>query len=37
MQLVPSAAQQFAVQEILDPKQNIEAGAKYLRRLIEKY
>ena len=37
MQLMPSTAQQFAVQDVFDPKQNVEAGAKYLRQLFDKY
>lgn len=37
MQLMPPTAEQFAVHDIFDPKQNIEAGAKYLKQLFEKY
>jgi len=37
MQLMPSTAQQFAVQDVFDPKQNVEAGAKYLKQLFDKY
>ena len=37
MQLMPSTAEQFAVQDVFDPKQNIEAGAKYLKQLFDKY
>ena len=37
MQLMPSTAEQFDVQDPFDPKQNIEAGAKLLKLLLEKY
>jgi Transglycosylase SLT domain len=37
MQLMPSTVQQFSVRDAFDPKQSIEAGAKYLKQLYEKY
>jgi soluble lytic murein transglycosylase-like protein len=37
MQLVPGTAQQFGVNDAFDPKQNIEAGVRYLRMLLERY
>jgi Transglycosylase SLT domain len=37
MQLMPSTIQQFGVSDAFDPKQSIEAGAKYLKQLFEKY
>jgi soluble lytic murein transglycosylase-like protein len=37
MQLMPATAEQFKVDDVFDPKQNIEAGATYLRQLLDKY
>jgi hypothetical protein len=37
MQLMPSTAEQFAVQDVFDPKQNVEGGAKYMKQLFDKY
>ena len=37
MQLMPATAGQFDVQDPFDPKQNIEAGAKLLKILLDKY
>jgi soluble lytic murein transglycosylase-like protein len=37
MQLMPSTIDQFQVGDAFDPKQNIDAGAKYLKQLLEKY
>jgi len=37
MQLMPSTAEQFAVHDVFDPKQNVEAGATYLKQLFDKY
>lgn len=37
MQLMPATIGQFAVSDPFDPKQNVEAGAKYLRQLLNKY
>jgi soluble lytic murein transglycosylase-like protein len=37
MQLMPATVEQFKVDDVFDPKQNIEAGATYLRQLMDKY
>jgi len=37
MQLMPATAEQFGVEDALDPKQNVDAGAKYLKQLLDKY
>jgi soluble lytic murein transglycosylase-like protein len=37
MQLMPATIDQFKVDDAFDPRQNIEAGATYLRQLLDKY
>jgi soluble lytic murein transglycosylase-like protein len=37
MQLMPDTAEQLSVEDPFDPKQNIEAGTRYLKQLIDKY
>ncbi|MGD0775623.1 MAG: lytic transglycosylase domain-containing protein [Candidatus Solibacter sp.] len=37
MQLMPATIEQFKVDDVFDPQQNIEAGATYLQQLLEKY
>jgi soluble lytic murein transglycosylase-like protein len=37
MQLMPATAEQFHVQDPFDPRSNLDAGAKFLRQLLEKY
>ena len=37
MQLMPAMAQQYGVRDVLDPKQNIQAGTRYLRDLLDHY
>jgi len=37
MQLVPGTAQRFGVADVFDPQENLEAGVKYLRTLLERY
>lgn len=37
MQLMPATARRFGVTSIYDPKQNIEAGIKYMRWLIDTF
>lgn len=37
MQLMPETAQGLGVKTLLDPKQNVEGGTKYLKSLIDKY
>jgi soluble lytic murein transglycosylase-like protein len=37
MQLMPATAEQLAVKDAFDPRENVDAGAKFLRQLLEKY
>jgi soluble lytic murein transglycosylase-like protein len=37
MQLMPATVEQFKVGDVFDPQQNIEAGATFLRQLLDKY
>lgn len=37
MQLMPDTASQLAVKDVFDPKENIAAGSKYLKQLLDKY
>ena len=37
MQLMPQTARQYGVRDAFDPEANLEAGAKHLRRLLDKY
>ncbi|MFB6465352.1 lytic transglycosylase domain-containing protein [Cytobacillus sp. Hz8] len=37
MQLMPETARGLGVENIFDPKENIFAGSKYLRNLLDKY
>jgi len=37
MQLMPDTADDFEVQDAFDPKQNVEAGAKLLKSLLNRY
>jgi hypothetical protein len=37
MQLMPATARRFGVTKIYDPKQNIDAGVKYMRWLIDTF
>jgi Transglycosylase SLT domain len=37
MQLLPKTATQYAVTNVFDPAQNIEAGTHYLKDLLERY
>jgi len=37
MQLMPDTAKRFGVTDIYDPKQNIEAGVKYTKWLLDRY
>jgi soluble lytic murein transglycosylase-like protein len=37
MQLLPETAQRFAVANVFDPSQNIDAGTRYLKELLELY
>ncbi len=37
MQLIPTTAQRFGAYDVFNPQQNINAGVKYLRNLLERY
>jgi hypothetical protein len=37
MQLLPETALRFGVKDIFDPQENIDAGTRYLKELLEKY
>jgi len=37
MQLMPATARGLGVTDIMDPEQNVMAGAKYLRNMLDKY
>jgi soluble lytic murein transglycosylase-like protein len=37
MQLLPSTASRLGVRDIFDPKQNVDAGTRYLRDLLKQY
>jgi soluble lytic murein transglycosylase-like protein len=37
MQLMPTTAQRFGVSDYYTPQQNVEAGVKYLKTLLERY
>ena len=37
MQLIPTTAQRFGVNDVFSPKQNVEAGVSYLKTLLERY
>src|SRR5215212_5908487 len=37
MQMIPATAARFKVQDIYDPKQNIEGGVQYLRWLLKRF
>lgn len=37
MQLIPTTAQRFGVNDAFNPKQNVDAGVHYLKTLLERY
>lgn len=37
MQLIPTTAQRFGVKDMFSPKQNVDAGVRYLKSLLERY
>jgi soluble lytic murein transglycosylase-like protein len=37
MQLVPGTAQQLGVNNVFDPKQNLDGGVRYLQMLLQRY
>jgi len=37
MQLIPTTAQRYGAYDVFDPQQNINAGVRYLRTLLERY
>jgi soluble lytic murein transglycosylase-like protein len=37
MQLMPATARQLGVRNVFDPRQNVAAGARFLKTLIERY
>jgi len=37
MQLMPDTADELKVKDVFDPQENISAGARYLRQLLDKY
>lgn len=37
MQLMPATARRFAVDDVFDPRQNIDGGTRYLAELIDRY
>ena len=37
MQLIPTTAQRFGVSDAFNPQQNVDAGVRYLKTLLERY
>lgn len=37
MQLMPETANQFSVRDVFNPRENIEAGATFLKQLLDRY
>ncbi len=37
MQLMPATADQFGLRDVFDPQENVNAGTKYLKQLLDKY
>lgn len=37
MQLIPTTAQRFGASDVFNPQQNVDAGVRYLKTLLERY
>ena len=37
MQLIPTTAQRFGAYDVFNPQQNVDAGTKYLKTLLQRY
>jgi soluble lytic murein transglycosylase-like protein len=37
MQLMPATARLYGVTDVFDPRQNVDAGARHLRGLLDRY
>jgi soluble lytic murein transglycosylase-like protein len=37
MQLMPAVSSRLGVKDVFDPKQNVDAGARYLKEMLDKY
>ena len=37
MQLIPTTAQRFGVNDAFSPQQNVDAGVRYLKTLLDRY
>jgi soluble lytic murein transglycosylase-like protein len=37
MQLMPGTAREVGVRDVFDPRQNIMGGARYLRKLVDRF
>lgn len=37
MQLIPTTAQRFGANDVFNPQQNVDAGVRYLKTLLERY
>jgi hypothetical protein len=37
MQLMPATAEEYGIDDVLDPEQNVEAGSKLLKSLLDRY
>ncbi|GAC1687366.1 MAG: hypothetical protein PVS2B2_26220 [Candidatus Acidiferrum sp.] len=37
MQLIPTTAERFGVNDLFSPQQNVDAGVRYLKKLLDRY